>query len=99
MAVWPAQTVRSDWSRPQAAALSSRDHANDQDPQDLTVIGPNGSEVTVLKPGLGQVIVIAQAGVTVRGMRFDHATLLNVSDHYARFLSGKGEVTIATIVR
>ena len=36
---------------------------------------------------------------TVSGMRFDHATLLNVSDHYARFLSGKGEVTIATIVR
>ena len=65
----------------------------------LTVIGPNGSEVTVLKPGLGQVIVIAQAGATVRGMRFDHPTLLNVSDHYARFLSGKGDVTIATIIR
>jgi hypothetical protein len=32
-------------------------------------------------------------------MRFDHPTLLNVSDHYARFLSGKGEVAIATIVR
>ena len=42
--------------------------------QTLTVIGPHGSEVTVLKPGLGQVIVIAQAGATVRGMRFDHAT-------------------------
>jgi hypothetical protein len=28
-----------------------------------------------------------------------HPTLLNVSDHYARFLAGKGEVTIATIVR
>jgi hypothetical protein len=65
----------------------------------LTVIGPHGSEVTVLKPGLGQVIVIAQAGATVRGMRFSHPTLLNVSDHYARFLAGKGEVTIATIVR
>jgi len=48
---------------------------------------------------LGQVIVIAQAGATVRGMRFYHPTLLNVSDHYARFLAGKGEVTIATIVR
>jgi hypothetical protein len=32
-------------------------------------------------------------------MRFHHPTLLNVSDHYVRFLSGKGEVTIATIVR
>jgi hypothetical protein len=69
--------------------------------QTLTVIGPNGSEVTVLKPGLGKVkvIVIAQVGATVRGMRFYHPTLLNVSDHYARFLAGKGEVTIATIVR
>ena len=67
--------------------------------QTLTVIGPNGSEVIVLKPGLGQVIVIAQAGATVHGMRFYHSTLLNVSDHYARFLAGKGEVTIATIVR
>jgi len=67
--------------------------------QTLTVIGPHGSEVTVLKPGLGKVIVIAQAGATVRGKRFDHPTLLNVSDHYARFLFGKGEVTIATIVR
>jgi hypothetical protein len=46
-----------------------------------------------------KVIVIAQAGATVRGMRFYHPTLLNVSDHYARFLAGKGEVTIATIVR
>ena len=46
----------------------------------LTVIGPHGSEVTVLKPGLSQVIVIAQAGATVRGMRFYHPTLLNVSD-------------------
>ena len=36
---------------------------------------------------------------TVRGMRFYHPALLNVSDHYARFLAGKGEVTIATIVR
>ena len=53
----------------------------------------------MLKPGLGKVIVIAQAGATVRGMRFCHPTLLNVSDHYARFLAGKGEVTIATIVR
>ena len=68
-------------------------------PKTLTVIGPHGSEVTVLKPCLGQIIVIAQAGATVSGMRFDHATLLNVSDHYARFLFGKGEVTIATIVR
>ena len=67
--------------------------------QTLTVIGPHGSEVTVLKPGLGKVIVIAQAGATVRGMRFDHPTLLNVSDHYARFLAWKGEVTVATIVR
>jgi hypothetical protein len=67
--------------------------------QTLTVIGPHGSEVIVLKPGLGKVIVIAQAGATVRGMRFYHPTLLNVSDHYARFLAGKGEVTIATIVR
>jgi hypothetical protein len=67
--------------------------------QTLTVIGPHGSEVTVLKPGLGQVIVIAQAGATVRGMRFYHPTRLNVSDHYARFLAGKGEVTISTIVR
>jgi len=25
--------------------------------------------------------------------------LINVPDHYARFLAGKGEVTIATIVR
>ena len=66
--------------------------------QTLTVIGPHGSEVTMLKPGLGKVIVIAQAGTTVRGMRFYHPTLLNVSDHYA-FLAGKGEVTIATIVR
>ena len=65
----------------------------------LTVNCPHGSEVTVLKPGLGKVIVIAQAGATVRGMRFYHPTLLNVSDHYARFLAGKGEVTIATIVR
>jgi hypothetical protein len=40
--------------------------------QTLTVIGPHGSEVTVVKPGLGKVIVIAQAGATVRGMRFDH---------------------------
>jgi len=39
------------------------------------VIGPHGIEVTVLKPGLGQVIVIAQAGATVRGMRFYHPTL------------------------
>ena len=46
-----------------------------------TVIGPHGSEVTVLKPGLGKVIVIALAGATVRGMRFHHPTLLNVSDH------------------
>ena len=53
----------------------------------------------MLKPGLGKVIVIAQAGATVRGMRFDQPTLLNVSDHCARFLSGKSEVTIATIVR
>jgi hypothetical protein len=45
----------------------------------LTVIGPHGSEVTVLKPGLGKVIVIAQGGATVRGMRFYHPTLLNVS--------------------
>jgi hypothetical protein len=44
-------------------------------PKTLTVIGPHGSEVTVLKPGLGQIIVIAQAGATVRGMRFDHPTL------------------------
>jgi predicted lactoylglutathione lyase len=29
----------------------------------------------LLKPGLGQVIVIAQAGATVRGMRFYHPTL------------------------
>ena len=65
----------------------------------LTVIGPNDSEVPVLEPGLGEVIVIAQAGATVRGMRFYHPTLLNESDHYARFLAGKGEVTIATIVR
>ena len=43
--------------------------------------------------------VIAHSGATVRGMRFYHPTLLNVSDHYARFLAGKGEVTIATIVR
>ena len=64
--------------------------------QTLTVIGPHGSEVIVLKPGLGKVIVIAHSGATVRGMRF---YLLNVSDHYARFLAGKGEVTIATIVR
>ena len=35
----------------------------------------------------------------VRGTRFYHPTLINVSDHYARFLAGKGEVTIATIVR
>jgi hypothetical protein len=62
--------------------------------QTLTVIGPHGSEVIVLKP----VIVIAQPGATVRGMRFYHPALLNVSDHYARFLAGKGEVTIATIV-
>ena len=41
----------------------------------LTVIGPNDSEVTVLEPGLGEVIVIAQAGATVRGMRFYHPTL------------------------
>ena len=67
--------------------------------QTLTVIGPHGSEVTVLKPGLGQIIVIAQAGAIFRGMRFYYPTLLNVSDHYARFLSGKGDVTIATIVR
>ena len=67
--------------------------------QTLTVIGPHGSEVTVLKPGLGKVIVIAHSGATVRGMRFYHPTLINVSDHYARFLAGKGEVTIATIVR
>ena len=53
----------------------------------------------MLKPGLGKVIVIAQAGATVRGTRFSHPTLINVSEHYARFLSGKGEVTIATIVR
>ena len=53
----------------------------------------------ILSAGDDHVIVIAQAGVTVRGMRFYHPTLLNVSDHYARFLSGKGEVTIATIVR
>jgi hypothetical protein len=64
-----------------------------------TVIGPHGNEVIVLKPGLGQVIIIAQAGAIVRGMRFYHLTLLNVSDHYARFLAGKSEVTIATIVR
>jgi len=25
--------------------------------------------------------------------------MINVSDHYARFLAGKGEVIIATIVR
>ena len=42
--------------------------------QTLTVVGPNGSEVTVLKPGLGKVIVIAQAGATVRGTRFYHPT-------------------------
>ena len=52
--------------------------------QTLTVIGPHGSEVTVLKPGLGKVIVIAQAGATVRGTRFYHPTLINVSEHYAR---------------
>src|SRR6516225_7745716 len=57
--------------------------------QTLTVIGPHGSEVTVLKPGLGKVIVIAQAGATVRGMRFDHPTLLNVSDHYAASSLGR----------
>src|SRR3974390_1857005 len=57
--------------------------------QTLTVIGPHGSEVTVLKPGLGKVIVITHSGATVRGMRFYHPTLLNVSDHYARFLAGK----------
>ena len=67
--------------------------------QTLTVIGLHGNEVTVLKPGMGQVLIIAQAGATVRGTRFYHPTLINVSDHYARFLSGKGEVTIATIVR
>ena len=43
--------------------------------QTLTVIGPHGSEVTVLKPGLGKVIVIAHSGATVRGMRFYHPTL------------------------
>ena len=43
--------------------------------QTLTVIGPHGSEVTVLKPGLGEVIVIAHSGATVRGMRFYHPTL------------------------
>ena len=32
----------------------------------LTVIGPHGSEVTVLKPGLGKVIVIAHSGATPR---------------------------------
>ena len=32
--------------------------------QTLTVIGPHGSEVTVLKPGLGKVIVIAHSGAT-----------------------------------
>ena len=41
----------------------------------LTVIGPHGSEVTVLKPSLGKVIVIAHSGATVRGMRFYHPTL------------------------
>ena len=41
----------------------------------LTVIGPHGSEVTVLKPGLGKVIVIAHSGATVRGMLFYHPTL------------------------
>ena len=41
--------------------------------QTLTVIGPHGSEVTVLKLGLGQVIVIAQAGADVdHGNRRDH---------------------------
>ena len=50
-------------------------------------------------PCWGQVIVIAQAGATVRGTRFYHPTLINVSDHYARFLARKSEVTIATIVR
>ena len=35
----------------------------------------------------------------VRGTRFYHPTLINVSDHYARFLAGKGEVTIAIIAR
>ena len=33
------------------------------------------------------------------GSEVYHPTLLNMSDHYARFLAGKGEVTIATIVR
>jgi hypothetical protein len=67
--------------------------------QTLTVIGLHGNEVTVLKPGMGQVIIIAQAGATVRGMRFYHPTLLKVSDNYARLLAGKGDVIIATIVR
>ena len=42
--------------------------------QTLTVIGLHGNEVTVLKPGMGQVIIIAQAGATVRGTRFYHPT-------------------------
>ena len=58
----------------------------------LTVIGPHGSEVTVLKPGLGQVIVIAQAGVTVRGMRFGALYMVDGLNRSHQTLDGARQI-------
>ena len=68
--------------------------------QTLTVVGPNGSEVTVLKPGLGKGHRHRAGGRD----RPRHALLSPDADQRVRtlrplpFREGRG-VTIATIVR
>jgi len=64
----------------------------------LTVIGPNGTEMTILKPRTGTVCVIAKAGSTIRGTTFFQPALIDLSDNFARHLAAEGVVQIAAVV-